>query len=54
MSLIETFARGRFVVTRGFSGANAAAAGVSGGAWASLVQADLVERGVESSLVHPG
>ena len=55
MSLIETFASGRFVVTRGFSGANAAAAGVSDGAWTSLVQADLVERGgVESSLVRPG
>ena len=55
MSLIETFARGRFVVTRGFFGGNAAAAGVSGGAWASLVQAGLVQRGgVESSLVRPG
>ena len=54
MSLIETFARGRFVAMRGFFGANAAA-GVSGGAWASLVQAGLVERGGgESSLVRPG
>jgi len=55
MSLIETFAPGRFAVMRSFCGASAAAAGVSGGAWASLVQADLVERGgVESSLVRPG
>jgi hypothetical protein len=55
MSLIETFARGRFVVMRGFFGANAAAAGVSGGSWSSLVQADLAERGGgESSLVRPG
>ena len=54
MPSIETFARGRFVVMRGFFEANAAAAGVSGGAWASLVQADLVERGGgESSLVRP-
>jgi hypothetical protein len=54
MSLIETFARGRFVVMRGFFEPMPPQPGFRAGV-CLVGPGDLVERGgVESSLVRPG